>query len=123
MGMPGKPGQIVLWVFVAKVVKEQEGIRRICLAEAKSSVEFDAGSLLRRTGLHGGFYGAYRQRHLLTEVLGSTVLYPLRSYLLRELPSGLSLRLRTPHTRVLERRSLAPQLKKRRGPVLPCPTR
>ena len=53
--MPGKTGEIVLQPVVTEIVKQQERIGFLGLAETESAAQLDAGAFNRRFGLHDSF--------------------------------------------------------------------
>ena len=55
MRMPGKTGQIIRWIVVAKIVQQQEGIEILGLAETKGTLQLDSCALQRGLGLYDLF--------------------------------------------------------------------
>jgi hypothetical protein len=70
MRMPGKPGLVVTRLFPAEVIKQQERIKLVRIAEAESPVQLDAGTFQGR--LSGHDTGHSTDRHE-TRLLKRTV--------------------------------------------------
>ena len=58
MRMPRKTGEIVLRPVVAEIIKQQERIGLLRIAETESAAQLHAGAFDRRFGLHDAFDGA-----------------------------------------------------------------
>lgn len=52
MQMPGKFRKVVLWIFVAEVVQQEEGIEVLRFAEAKGALQLHAGAFEGRRSLN-----------------------------------------------------------------------
>src|SRR5205823_5919114 len=57
MRMPGKSRAVVVGIFVAEIVEQQEGIEFAGVAEAEGAAQSDAGALDRGLGLDDAFDG------------------------------------------------------------------
>jgi hypothetical protein len=65
MGMPWKPGQILVGVVVAEIVEEEKGIVIRGIAEPEGATQFDAGALESGFGLRNMLDGPDRHGELL----------------------------------------------------------
>src|SRR5215469_5781442 len=55
MGMPRKTGEIILRPVIAEIVKQQERIGLLGVAETEGTPQFHASAFDRRLGLHNAF--------------------------------------------------------------------
>jgi hypothetical protein len=56
MRMPGKPGQVIRRIFIAKIVQQQERIEFARVAKAEGALQLDAGAFNGWFGANNLFY-------------------------------------------------------------------